>query len=75
MLEFVEILRKHFPAIAYEIVDRDSFRPKRGTLSIKKAEKLIGYRPDYDLEKGIAEYIDFVREHNPFLVELSNKDS
>ena len=75
LLEFVEILRKHFPAIAYEIADRDSFRPKRGTLSIKKAEKLIGYRPDYDLEKGIAEYIDFVREHNPFLVELSNKDS
>ena len=30
---------------------------------------------DYDLEKGIVEYIDFVREHNPFLVELSNKDS
>ena len=33
------------------------FTPIRGTLSIKKAKKLINYSPSWPLEKGYPEYI------------------
>lgn len=36
---------------------RDNLIPYRGTLSIGKAKKLLGYDPTWPLEKGIAEYI------------------
>ncbi len=64
LLDFVLILKQYFPWVEYEIVERDIFRPKRGTLSIGKAQKLLSYVPDYGLEKGIAEYIEFVKKHN-----------
>ncbi len=37
--------------------DRDRLMPKRGTLSIEKARKLLGYESRYPLEKGFVEYI------------------
>ena len=61
LLKFVKVLSKHFENLKYEIKKRDSFRPKRGTLSINKAKKLLGYKPKYSLEKGIKKYIDFVK--------------
>ena len=65
LLDFAMVLKKHFPWLEYEIKDRDTFRPQRGTLSIEKAKSLLGYRPDYDLEKGVAEYVQFIKENNP----------
>ena len=56
----VKILSKHFKNLNYTIVKRDNFRPKRGTLSIKKAKKLLKFKPNYNLEKGIKKYIDFI---------------
>jgi nucleoside-diphosphate-sugar epimerase len=64
LLEYVLILKRYFKNLQYEIVERDSFRPKRGTLSIEKARNLLGYEPEYDLEKGIAEYYDFLKAIN-----------
>jgi nucleoside-diphosphate-sugar epimerase len=59
-------LKEHFPSLKYEIVERDAFRPQRGTLSIKKAKELIGYVPEYDLRRGVNEYVDFVKKHHPY---------
>ena len=64
LLEFVKILKKYFPRLNYEITPRDNFRPKRGTLSILKANKLLGYKPKYSIEKGIKEYLSFLKEIN-----------
>ena len=36
-------------------------RPVRGTLDISKAKKMLGYDPQYSLERGIREYYDFFR--------------
>lgn len=69
LLEYVLELKKYFPDLIYEIIKRDAFRPKRGTLSIKKAEKLLGFKPDYDLSKGVKEYIEFVKLNNPVIVK------
>lgn len=63
LLEYAQCLKKHFPDLKYEIVERDGFRPKRGTLSIEKARALLGYEPQYSLQKGIDEYVAFKREH------------
>lgn len=61
LFKFVKILQKHFKNLKYKISNRDSFRPKRGTLSIFKAKKLIKYKPNYSLEKGINKYINFLK--------------
>ncbi len=63
LVEFAEALKVHVPGLEYEIRSRDASRPRRGTLSIEKAVRLIGFRPDYDLAKGVAKYIEFAREH------------
>ena len=63
LLDYVECLKFHFPDLNYEILPRDSFRPKRGTLSIEKARTLIGYNPKYSLKEGINEYVEFIRKN------------
>ena len=60
LFKFVKILSKHFKKLKYKIDKRDSFRPKRGTLSINKAKKLLNYKPVYNLERGIKKYLDFI---------------
>ena len=46
--------------LKYKIEKRDSFRPKRGTLSTNKAKRLLNYKPIYNLEKGIKKYLNFI---------------
>ena len=60
LIDFAKILKKNLGKnLHFKILKRDSFRPKRGTLSINKAEKLLKYKPNYTLEKGLREYIYF----------------
>ena len=66
ILSYAKILKKHFKDTKFKIMKRDSTRPKRGTLSIKKAKKLIHYKPQYDLERGTAEYIKFIKKIKNF---------
>lgn len=68
LLEYVKELSKHFPALKYKIVEKDSFRPKRGTLSIDKAQRLLGYKPAFSLAEGIRRQVEFARKHHPALV-------
>jgi nucleoside-diphosphate-sugar epimerase len=35
--------------------------PIRGTLSVSKAKKLIGYKPNWNLEKGYVKYISWYK--------------
>jgi len=63
LYKFVKILSKHFKHLKYKIEKRDNFRPKRGTLSIKKAKKLLSYKPGYNLQKGIKKYINFINKN------------
>ena len=64
LLNFVKTLSKHFKTLKYKIEKRDKFRPKRGTLSVSKAKRLLNYKPKYNLQKGIKKYIDFVNYIN-----------
>ena len=66
MFKFVKVLQSRFPNLKYVIKSRDKSKPSRGTLSILKANKLIGYKPQYNLKKGINKYLDFLIANNIF---------
>jgi len=66
--EMAAILTEHLPDISIEYVTRDRLLPKRGTLSIAKAQQMIGYNPKYSLEEGFAKYIKWYKD-------LFSKDS
>lgn len=57
ILSMIQILKEYFPDVIVKNKPRDSLTPIRGTLSIKKAKKLINYSPSWSLEKGYPEYI------------------
>jgi len=60
--ELVEVIRKIEPTLqtSGEQID-DADRPKRGSLSIEKARRLLGYHPVWPLERGIPQYLDHIR--------------
>ncbi len=62
LLDFIKILKKYYPNLNYEIKPKDKSKPSRGTLSINKAKKLLGYKPKINLEKGIKKYLDFLNK-------------
>jgi len=63
LLSYVIYLKKKFPELEYIIKKRDKTKPSRGTLSIMKAKKLLGYKPKYSLKNGIDEYFNFLKKN------------
>jgi nucleoside-diphosphate-sugar epimerase len=59
--ELVEILAQQFPDLEVVRSGRDRLMPHRGTLSIEKARRLLGYAPEYPIDRGIPAYIDWYR--------------
>lgn len=59
--ELIEVLKVHFPPINVVFHRRGRLTPQRGTLSVAKARKQIGYDPGYPLERGLALYLDWYR--------------
>ncbi|ANK81333.1 MAG: nucleoside-diphosphate sugar epimerase [Rhizobiales bacterium NRL2] len=59
--QMVDIIRQHFPGIDVKHNPRDSLMPERGTLNVDKARSLIGYDPQYPLERGFVDYIDWYK--------------
>jgi nucleoside-diphosphate-sugar epimerase len=57
----VSILTEHFPTVKVEYLPKDKLMPDRGTLSVEKARKLIGYEPEFPLERGFVNYIDWYK--------------
>lgn len=57
--DMVRILKDHFPETNIEYLPKDKLMPDRGTLSVEKAKKLIGYNPQWPLEKGFVRYIEW----------------
>ena len=60
--ELVDILQTHFPEVQVESVERDKLMPHRGTLSVAKAVRLLGYAPRNPLEEGLGKYVEWYRE-------------
>ena len=59
IITLVEILKSYFKDIQIDYVERDRMKAIRGTLDIDKANKLLGYNPEYNLAKGYPHYIEW----------------
>ena len=60
--DLVNIIKEYFPEVKVVRKERDKLRPFRGTLRIDKAKDLLGYDPQYPLEKGYPEYIEWYKQ-------------
>ncbi|MFN0161683.1 MAG: NAD-dependent epimerase/dehydratase family protein [Burkholderiales bacterium] len=60
--QMVELMRANFPGLEVRYQPRDSLMPERGTLSVQKARRLLGYQPQYPLETGFVRYIDWYKD-------------
>jgi nucleoside-diphosphate-sugar epimerase len=68
--QMIELVRENFPGAEIVYQSADKLMPERGTLSVEKAKRLLGYKPEYPLEKGFVSYIqwykELAREHSEF---------
>jgi len=62
LLDYVNILNKYFK-FDYEVKDIHD-RPKRGTMDNHKAQKLLGWKPKYNFETAVGDYIKYVKKYN-----------
>ena len=62
--QLADIIKEHFPEIEVNYIPKDKLTPDRGTLSVEKAKNLIGYNPQYPLEKGFVDYINWYKSLN-----------
>ncbi len=60
--QMIEILRAEFPGIVVKYQPRDQLMPERGTLNINKARRLLGFEPQWPLEKGFVRYIHWYKD-------------
>lgn len=61
----VEVIRGEIPDVQVTFGEAPAYMPKRGTLDVGKARKLVGYKPEFDLTAGIQRYVDHLR-NSPF---------
>jgi nucleoside-diphosphate-sugar epimerase len=59
--EMIAIMSREFPGIEVKYQRRDALMPERGTLSVEKATRLIGYQPAYPLDRGFVDYINWYK--------------
>jgi len=62
LAEMAEIVKSHFPDIQIKYQAKDNLTPDRGTLNINKAKEFIGFEPQFPLEKGYEQYINWYKE-------------
>jgi len=63
--ELAKIVQKEFPGTEIEYVPRDQMMPFRGTLDISKAKKVLGYQPEFPIERGAPSYAAWYRSAFP----------
>lgn len=59
--DMANLVKAAFPEINIKYLPKDALTPDRGTLSVEKAKRMIGYQPQYPLENGYVAYIDWYK--------------
>jgi nucleoside-diphosphate-sugar epimerase len=62
--DMAKIISENFSDLELIYEEKDKLMPNRGTLSIEKAKDLLGYKPQYPLECGYVNYINWYKEFN-----------
>jgi nucleoside-diphosphate-sugar epimerase len=60
--ELAEIVQMYAGGVETIETEASMSRPKRGALGIQKAQEMLGYEPQYSLEDGMEQYVEFVRD-------------
>ena len=68
--DVAEIVLAKFPNLKLVYKPKDGLMPDRGTLCVDKAKELIGYQPQYSIETGFLEYINWYLSLSEKLPEL-----
>ena len=61
LIELLELIKENFAEVEVSYKARDKLMPKRGTLSISKAKRLIKFDSRWSLEKGYQRYINWYK--------------
>lgn len=61
IIDLKNILDKNFKNVRIKYKKKDALMPERGTLSIEKAKKLIGYNPKWSIDEGFIKYINWYK--------------
>ena len=62
--EFVKVVKKVVPGAEINLPPGHGPRHRPNAyLDITRLKQEVGYRPEYSLERGVAEYIDWLRKH------------
>jgi len=61
LTQLAELVLGEFKGVTLEYQARDALMPERGTLSVAKARKLLGYEPKFPVEVGFKKYIDWYK--------------
>ena len=59
--QMADIIKSYFPNVDINYLPKDKLTPDRGTLDVTKAKNIIGYSPQYPLEKGYPKYIEWYK--------------
>ena len=57
LIDLINIIKSNIKNVNIKKIERDKLVPFRGSLSVKKAKKLLGYEPKFNLEKGLPKLI------------------
>lgn len=60
--QMIDIVQSEFPNAVVKYLPRDQLMPERGTLNIEKARRLLGFEPQWPLEKGLVRYIAWYKD-------------
>jgi nucleoside-diphosphate-sugar epimerase len=59
--DLVDIIRTHVPGTTVQHREAPKYMPLRGTLSIARARKELGFEPQVSLEEGVRRYVEHLR--------------
>jgi UDP-glucose 4-epimerase len=69
LIDFERIIRRHLPQADIRIGPGLNFLglpyPMSGVYDVARAGRELGFKPMYDLERGIADYLESFRRLNP----------
>lgn len=65
--ELVAIIRDWYPTMQVTTGPLDPQKPSRGTMSCAKAHRLLGYVPQWQLDKGMDDYIGWYQGFRKYL--------
>lgn len=63
--EMAKLVQESFPGIKVNYGEKEKLMPKRGTLNVDKARRLIGYNPQFPLDKGYRKYVEWYKTMKP----------